>query len=757
MFRQKTLLICFILLCFNIVTFGQEWISLNGGSKGLSPVCKVISSNEKETIIQIELKGFMKETVKVENEEYQKLKLPGYATTASIGMPELPIITELIGIPDTKQATITITNIETTNFKDFNIYPYQTPVDEGFQPKAFDKNMSYYKSNENFPKEQVKVSKPMIWRNIRNVNMIVTPFMYNPATKTLTVNTKLTISVKYSDEDEKIIYFNKTKITSKQKSMYKNLIINYDYLNVEDNTKKRSGGDEYNMLIITPEKYQNEISSFMMWKNRKGLKTKLVTLSETGSTPTEIKDYITDEFNDNDIEYVLLVGSHAEIPTFEWGVWPIYASSHMWSDYWYGCVSPGGDTDYEAEVEVGRFSVGNSTELKNIVTKTINYESNPPVSDWVERSLLIAHRQGAPGKYQQCKEEVENGTDTDAGGTYSTMFPTFDLAYGAHSADGGNDATNSTITNAINAGRGVINYRGHGFMEGWDAGWSYEGDAFDYNETVGLTNSTMQPIVFSIACWTGNITHTDNGGGTCTASHSEVFTNISNGAVAYLGATLGSPTTQNHTFDKQLYNYAFDVGTQNLGNVITEAKIRTMTLHPDATSSGYPHNNATRIAKIYLLCGDPSLEIWTDTPTQFTNVSITETGTSVTVNTGGVTDCNIIVCSMDYGETYFETAENVSSHTFTGVSKPYYVTVTKHNYVPYKYPTDVYVQNQTLANDCYISGRNIYVGYDVTNSISNGNVTIKNGANILFDAEQNFEIKNGFECELGGTFEVIKK
>ena len=118
---------------------------------------------------------------------------------------------------------------------------------------------------------------------------------------------------------KKSVYFNKTKITQKQKSMYKNLIINYEYLNVEDNIKKRSGGDEYNMLIITPEKYRNEIGSFMMWKNRKGLRTKLVTLTETGTTPTEIKDYITDEFNDNDIEYVLLVGNDAEIPTFEWG------------------------------------------------------------------------------------------------------------------------------------------------------------------------------------------------------------------------------------------------------------------------------------------------------------------------------------------------------------------------------------------------------------------------------------------------------
>ena len=154
--------------------------------------------------------------------------------------------------------------------------------------------------------------------------------------------------------------------------------------------------------------------------------------------------------------------------------------------------------------------------------------------------------------------------------------------------------------------------------------------------------------------------------------------------------------------------------------------------------------------------GDPTMEIFTETPQTFSQPTITTNGTSVTVSTGGVPGCTIAVTSMDYGKSYFQVVQNTSSHTFANVGVPFCVTITKHNYVPYVYPEDVYIQNQMIETDCYVQGRNIYVGNSVTTSKPQGDVAIKNGAHVIFEATGEVVFDKGFECEAGGTFEVIK-
>lgn len=71
------------------------------------------------------------------------------------------------------------------------------------------------------------------------------------------------------------------------------------------------------------------------------------------------------------------------------------------------------------------------------------------------------------------------------------------------------------------------------------------------------------------------------------------------------------------------------------------------------------------------------------------------------------------------------------------------------------YTLDVYTQNEILSTSRYVGGSNIYVGNHVTTNKSQGNVTINNGANVVFDG-QTVTFDAGFECVLGSTFEVKK-
>jgi hypothetical protein len=151
--------------------------------------------------------------------------------------------------------------------------------------------------------------------------------------------------------------------------------------------------------------------------------------------------------------------------------------------------------------------------------------------------------------------------------------------------------------------------------------------------------------------------------------------------------------------------------------------------------------------------GDPEMSIYTDIPSLFNMASITPSGTSVTVR-AGVPGATIALTSMDYGKSYFQVVKDVSSHTFTNVNGPYYVTITKHNYIPYIYPEDIDIQNETISTDSYISGRTIYVGSNVTSAKPQGKVVITNNAHVIFDAADEVLLDAGFESTLGATYEI---
>jgi len=156
------------------------------------------------------------------------------------------------------------------------------------------------------------------------------------------------------------------------------------------------------------------------------------------------------------------------------------------------------------------------------------------------------------------------------------------------------------------------------------------------------------------------------------------------------------------------------------------------------------------------LIGCPETEIWTATPSKFTSASVFESGSNVTVSTGGVSASTICVMSaLDNGSSYYQIRENVSSSIFTSVPKPYLVTITKHNYIPYlKKPDNIYIQNESIYSDKYIYGKYFYAGENITSIKPKGLAIIKNGSNVVFDATNDVILEGGFEVESGAEFEV---
>ncbi|MDR1652973.1 MAG: C25 family cysteine peptidase [Prevotellaceae bacterium] len=178
------------------------------------------------------------------------------------------------------------------------------------------------------------------------------------------------------------------------------------------------------------------------------------------------------------------------------------------------------------------------------------------------------------------------------------------------------------------------------------------------------------------------------------------------------------------------------------------------------STTGYPSLGRYDIASVYQkvctgtasqrwrlhLLSDPEMQVWTNVPDMF-NVTVSPaSSSSITVNTG-VTGCTIALTSLDYGQSYFEVAHDVSSYTFSNVTVPCNLTVTKHNYIPYAacgtsvyYLTDQTVITNTVVENC--------------GDISVDNVSVENGANLILDANGTTTINSNFEVQPGSELEI---
>ncbi|HBR87597.1 MAG TPA: hypothetical protein DEA65_07215, partial [Candidatus Marinimicrobia bacterium] len=147
----------------------------------------------------------------------------------------------------------------------------------------------------------------------------------------------------------------------------------------------------------------------------------------TGSSASAIKNYIQNAYQtwNNPPEYVALVGDASgsySIPTF-FDNWSSYNGE---GDFPYSQLD---GTDLFPEVLLGRLSFSSTTELATIVNKTIQYETNPYMSEnWFTRACMVGDPSSSGISCIITKETIrhyleELGGYNDVRTVYSGSFP----------------------------------------------------------------------------------------------------------------------------------------------------------------------------------------------------------------------------------------------------------------------------------------------------------------------------------------------
>jgi len=477
--------------------------------------------------------------------------------------------------------------------------------------------------------------------------------------------------------------------------VFKNLILNFG-----ENEESQPLG----YLIITPDAFYDYVLPLAQWKEKKGWHVTVATLSETGSTPTEIKDYIANAYHTESPspEYVLLIGDVAQLPAYS-STAPVGPT-----DYPYTLID--GD-DFLGELLIGRLPASTADELNTMIAKIIGYEETPDMTDtaWFTRALMVGANFPSgmttpiPTKRWVREKLIEYG------------FSTVDTVYYPPIGSG------TLITNSVNEGVIFVNYRG-GIAD--PLGWDYP--SFYNSDVNALENEWKLPLVTSITCYNGNF-------GTFQTCFGEAWLRAGNpvtpkGAVAFFGASAATTSSRwNNCLDYGIYWAFLEENTYNLGPALYRGKMEAFMSFPNDTtwdhgSSFYFHT--------YNLLGDPSLDVWTDIPDSFlvnhpssipigTNSFSVQVGNSVSQPVEGAMVS--LYKEDEVKEVVFTDASGYAEFNFsTSSADMLFVTITKHNFKPY-------------CGYCLVQNSAVYVAYyshTIDDQAGNNNGEINPGETI---------------------------
>jgi hypothetical protein len=416
-------------------------------------------------------------------------------------------------------------------------------------------------------------------------------------------------------------------------------------------------------LIITHDNFYSAIQPLAEWKNLKGMKSKVVRLSEIGSTNTEIRNYILNAYNtwNPRPEFILLVGSVEYLPSF-------FRNIPYWSydtDNEYANMTG----DYLAELCYGRFPAKTPAQCNLMVAKTLSYERTPLLTDtlWYRASTVIVNEDGSTDDTVYWNN-VKNAASLMIRQGYNKI-DTFCNAYG-HSA--------VNVQNAVTNGRGIVLYRGEATNNWYTPFW------VDPQQT---NNGSKLPIICSFTCATMTLAVGESMVGDAWVKAGNT-TNYK-GAVAFIGNTHSgiSIARIRGAMTRGFFAKVFTDSSWNLGPAVLAGKKEIWNEFADQAE--YEGFN---------LLGDPELCLWTAVPkplevSYLTTIPMAAQNFNVTVTRQGNSLPNALVCVMKGDEVYTYGYTNSSGQVTLAINPTSLgtmsVTVTARNCLPHEGSTQV--------------------------------------------------------------------
>jgi hypothetical protein len=614
---------------------------------------------------------------------YDRIRLKEGGILSRAGEPAMPALQIKIAIPSGQKATdILVRPVDSQEMSGtYRILPGQPParLDGSPPPPLVDPDPRVYESSDLYPAQPADLTGQTDLAGQQMALVTVYPMQVVPATGELILHRELEITVQ--SEPGRPSRERYAKFTQKLRDHYeplvRDMVVNPEdvFLNPPSASPSKSlpSGD-FDHVIITSSSYSSYFDDLVEWHNKRGLRDTVVTTSYiysnySGSdSQAKIRNFISDAHSTWGTLYFLLGGEDGTVP-FEYRT---YYGDSIPSDNYYADY----DDDWTWEVYVGRLSGSSSTQFSTAIDKIIDYEKDPPTSNFAKDVLLIGMDLYLDWPYYTPAEELKETIDSYIPGDFNVTK--------VYDSDATNHET-ATIA-ALNAGQNLVNHADHSNSTVLGLGYLNHNSWALYNDDVDdLTNNGQPCNLVTMGCYGNDMTYDDGIG------EYFVIYNPNQAGVSYTGNTrsgwfyLGDTEGLSCQLDRDWWRGLFNYGQHLLGHTLAWSK-HQFNEHSDTDVSEYCE---------WTLCllGDPAMPLWTDDPISLTVSHPTSlpTGSSsfdVHVESGGSDVFNAYVCLWKEGEVYLTDHTNSSgnvtfnpSPTTTGTM---YVTVTKYNYLPYE-------------------------------------------------------------------------
>lgn len=440
--------------------------------------------------------------------EYRRFILPGHHFTSVAGEPQLPVYSRLVQVPSGSRVIVSLKDISTQRIalpaaenSKTEIFPSQPARTKNEVPeeRVVVKNKTLYRSRNIISHDTVVISHEGYFRGSELINIAVYPAFYNPGEGYVDLISSMKLDISYQPDDSK---GDSAFPPAGEKGGFSSdsYITGYSDRPVE-------------MIIVTDSLFLKHLQPLLRWKHLKGIRTTVICKNPApaDSVYFDLKERIRNLYTQrllegNPPQYLMIVGDPAIIPTSR-------GTTNV-TDLYYGEFDDEGD--YIPELFTGRLPASDTTQLKGIVKKIIDYEklNYSSTNDFWSHLLITAGN--APGY-----ESYMNGQVNYINRNYLLADTTIDgtawLSPYAQTKD-------DSLKILFNNGLALLNYTGHGEAAG------FSDPTFKVTGVSQLTNTNRYPLIVANACRTAQINVTG-----CLGS--AILNAQDKGAIGYIGCT----------------------------------------------------------------------------------------------------------------------------------------------------------------------------------------------------------------------------
>jgi hypothetical protein len=573
---------------------------------------------------------------------YQAVRFENTVLSGLPGEPALPWQTVVMMLPpgESAESVELITSGETAIPGSWLIYPQQ-PVrptsDTGFRPLSV--NTEVYRQNRAYPADASGRLMTQYLSGYAFALCSFTPVRYNPARKALSYFSEVTVRITTRPDPASLAALKNLPAGLRTAARARSFAMNPAM--TEQYPQKDAPATNYQYLVISPASFKTEFQPLISMYAEKGITVRVAATDSIAGVATgydlqeKIRNYIIGQHQSSGVQYVLLAGNPSLVPARGFyclvnsGGTP-YTDSNIPSDLYYsgidGTYDANGnhiygeiadDPDVLPDLSVGRFTVNDTSELRNMIWKTVQYITNPVHGEFSKPLLAGEYLYNNPVTYGGDYMELLIGDRTDNGYFTHGIPPATNVIQKLY--DTPSYTWNvPTLIAAINAGTSFIHHLGHantGYMLRMNM--TYITNAY-FSQVNGITRNFA--LLYTQGCYDGAF---DQG---CIAAKAVSIDNFLVAGVfnsRYGWFNQGTTDGPSEHLEREFVNalYTDTLPEKHIGTAHMISKIETA---PYLSLPGEFEPGAQRWC--HYCCnvfGDPALEVRTEEPTVFTDITWT--------------------------------------------------------------------------------------------------------------------------------------